>query len=90
MSKAVLKELRAMAKTLPKQYEPWEGSFIASGSALIAHGSTEEKHHPDKFYKHEPGQRLVNHYSRMKNAHRSGGWAAVNRYIDKVKSNAVG
>lgn len=90
MNKSILKELKAMAATLPKQYEPWEGSMIASGSALIAAGSNEQRHNADKFYKHDPGKRIVNHFKRMKRAYLTGGARAVELYIDKVRANDQG
>lgn len=84
---AIYKELKAMADKLPVVYEPWEGSFITTGSLIKAMTGNDEVD-TDMAYVRKVEKRMVNHFKRMKRKYDKGGMAAVNKYVDLILVNA--
>lgn len=86
MKKNVLKKLETAAAWLPKETEPAIRKML--GSDIIAKGSHIDKNGKSiikgRVYD-VPFKRPVNHVEKMKAAYKSGGFPAVDKYLEKYK-----
>ncbi len=91
ISKAQLRELKAIAKLLPKTYYSFNSTFALTGKQIIEKKvPTSLEINPDKIYiktgSEFKNQRRVNHLNRLKTAFRNGGEQLVLKYVQQVQS----